>query len=167
MGRPALGLKYVQVGLREECLAEIDGLVGNGGRAEFIRDAVDAALGQKKNSIIPAGADPSDLLKRIMDDRPPSPGAARRAAELAVARSAADEQRQVQAPDASAMAKPKGRDLTGDYQRVLTVLGDRTRAVRPLAADLGWEQMRLERLLEKMRDAGLVAFEGGVASRIV
>jgi hypothetical protein len=158
MGRPALGLKYVQVGLREDQMDRLEALVGSGGRADFIRAAVDEALGREKNSIVPAGFPEADLeaLRRegpgrvLLLDESPVAGVTK-----------------IVYPDGSARMRPAGRDFTDDFQKVLHALSDRTRAVRPLAVDLGWEQMRLERVLGKMADAGLVTFEGGVAARVV
>jgi len=44
MGRPPLGVKVTAIRLTPEALDRIDLLVGPQKRAQFIRDAVDAAL---------------------------------------------------------------------------------------------------------------------------
>lgn len=53
MGRPALKLMRIHVMLDPEVIEKIDALVGNKGRAKFVRQAVDRLL------------ESADLIKKI------------------------------------------------------------------------------------------------------
>lgn len=48
MGRPPMNMKPTPVRLSKEALARIDALVGNYGRAAFIREAVETELARRE-----------------------------------------------------------------------------------------------------------------------
>ena len=57
--------------------------------------------------------------------------------------------------------KPAGRDWSADFPAVEAVLGEHRYSVPALAKRLGWNEMRLERVLNAMEAAGKVRFDRG------
>lgn len=129
--------KVISVRLTEESLAGIRARVGDRGRSGFIQDAIDAALGGDA-----VREKKSDVLAGVTD------------AYL------------THADGAAKPVKPTGGNLRGDYAAVLSELDAGPRSMKPMAREMGWAELRLDRVLMKMAAAGLVRYVGGVAERV-
>lgn len=135
-GRPGRGLRVIEVGLLPEVLDEIADRVGDRGRGEFVREAVDAFLaGYGKADAVPVSAVTVVPALRVVSASSP-------------------------VRNADQMRRPAKRDWRPDFPAVMGVIG-KSATERELVRLLGWMEGRVKAVLAAMLEAGVIWVSGG------
>lgn len=145
----------VSVRLDAEAIAAIDGRVGSRGRSGFIRDAVLAAL-KGSTALVekPIAAGPVSVMGVGLVYSPPEPDKPSRV--LRAVAEASSVRRPLTAAERAAA------DLRSDkMQTLLAALRGRAMTARDAAALLGWSELLVAKVADKLVAAGLVHFPRG------
>lgn len=137
----------VSVRLSDDVVVRIRDLVGDRGRSEFIRDAVEAKLRGGVKAVV---ADVS-AAKPVVDRKPP------KVIDKPVVRPEPVPDRPMKVFEIS----PRDRERI-----VLEALSDGGLSSRALVDRLGWEFGLVDKVLMKLSTAGLIKYIGGIATKI-
>lgn len=146
MAREKIGGRSVLVQLGEGVAERIDAVAGSGRRAEYIRSAVMAALGEA------VGSAP---MRPAAD---PAPAVLMGPAEVSQVAGAVPSQRSVPLSERTpAVRGAESRARRADDCRVLLdVLRGKRMTVRDAVKELGWAELRLEKVAAKLMASGLI-----------